>query len=1381
MFRSLKARKKLFALSSIFAIFCNLLQPLALSLVLATPVHAASTPQSDNFTYAGDLHRFDLTLAHVTGHVAYSLYYQTATQTEAVTGGGDSQNGSYQTGIYAGTQSGSSQVGEDVVRGILKTNSSGAQYFVIDGNTITVLAEVPSNSLELSSADSTWLADPSVFGDLQTGVTYHAPFDSRVSVHFTTLPDHPGNLSFHQLTLSSTQVAETGALTNQGYEITSDMPDGTFIYSLTLPNPAPSTPVSVQYSEDGTSFAQADQVSADSSIVTLPSLTHFTIFVVTGIENNSKVRINEFLYHPAPGDSQWIELYNGESSDVSLAGWKLQDADGHELALTGSLSAHTFAKFNVTWLDNTNNLLDGDTITLKKPWILGLYTIIDEVHYYRSPLSLFIGSQAVDNSNLSVGESIGRAQDGGSTWTTFIPPTPGYSNLGDHTAPVVTHHITPAPNGQGWNNSDPTITWTVSDPDSPITSLSCDPITITTESDQTVVSCIATSGGGTTTDSLTIKLDKTIPSTPNLLSPVDGVYRHTSDSNYSEWSTVTDLSGVGYRYQSASDPGFTHLYYDSNDYGPLLTATKIMNPNEPEVSYYWRVQACNGAGLCSAWSSPWQIHIDNTTPSVPLLTWPINGIFTSDNTPLMQWDDSTDNLGVAGYLYRVYYHCANPSDFNTCSQIYPDSLGLWLTASEYQAGATADGIYYWQVRSQDFAGNQSDWSESEQVTLDTVSPATPVGIYYRNTDRNLAVSCGQSTNAKHLDVYWTATSEPDFDHYEYISYNADGSTGPLRTFTTNYFNASWWTIPAEGTYGVQIRAVDKAGNKSPWSGGTQGVAYSCKYITDWTAPILTTQTTFGSTWYSTPKTSDFTYTDGASGIVSGTPVTCDISSEGMGQTCVVTPHVCDAAGNCNNNEVTSSAANLDFTAPESVITAPANPGSGSTIYTNAWTGEIQGTATDTLSGISRVQVSIHNSAGLYFNGTSFVSSAAEILLDATYSEGIWHYTGLTAPLEDSYAIRSHATDLALNVENTYQLTVVYDHTIPEVALAIDPSIPDAQNGWYRTRPTLTLTGHDSHLDLVEYQWDSQLGTWSPYTTPLVQSSEGVHVLYYRAHDLSGNYSDIGIKNLQWDQTALSDGPLNLRVSQNPTSHDQVTLTWDSASDNTGIDHYEVQWKLGSVVHTDEVANNLRTHDLTDLTEGDWTVIVRAFDGSGQSKEASLTLTVDRTAPSAPRLTLTGTTAGSASLSWNSVEGASSYLIWYGTQPGTYLYGANVGNTTNYTVQGLGAGSYYFIVSAHDAAGNGSVNSNEVATGALIGAAGIAPGTPATGFTTTPAVLGAHTDNQDTSAPSTTTATGVVLGTNITSWLTLIMHFAWIWLPLLLLLIFIFFKSHQKRH
>jgi hypothetical protein len=202
--------------------------------------------------------------------------------------------------------------------------------------------------------------------------------------------------------------------------------------------------------------------------------------------------------------------------------------------------------------------------------------------------------------------------------------------------------------------------------------------------------------------------------------------------------------------------------------------------------------------------------------------------------------------GAVKYEYKTTY------ELNGVSQTYQDTsdAGNYVlsgpTIIRHNSGAP-ESTYSWQVRGIDSNGNPGRWSDVSDVTVDHTAPAVPTGIYYKDTANGDRVDCGQKTSAKNLSVYWNANTETDLDHYEYISYNADGSTGPLREFTTNYFDASWWTIPVEGTYGAQIRAVDKAGNKSDWSGGAQSVQNSCTYATDWTAP--TAKLVFPTTGY----------------------------------------------------------------------------------------------------------------------------------------------------------------------------------------------------------------------------------------------------------------------------------------------------------------------------------------------------------------------------------------------------------------------------------------------------------------------------------------------------------------------------------------------------
>ena len=89
------------------------------------------------------------------------------------------------------------------------------------------------------------------------------------------------------------------------------------------------------------------------------------------------------------------------------------------------------------------------------------------------------------------------------------PPPPA-----DTTAPVITKVVTPAsPDGQnGWYKSNVSVDWTVVDNESAISSQSgCDDFSVTSDQQATTYTCTATSAGGTSSDSVSIKRDATKP------------------------------------------------------------------------------------------------------------------------------------------------------------------------------------------------------------------------------------------------------------------------------------------------------------------------------------------------------------------------------------------------------------------------------------------------------------------------------------------------------------------------------------------------------------------------------------------------------------------------------------------------------------------------------------------------------------------------------------------------------------------------------------------------------------------------------------------------------------------------------------------------------
>ena len=86
----------------------------------------------------------------------------------------------------------------------------------------------------------------------------------------------------------------------------------------------------------------------------------------------------------------------------------------------------------------------------------------------------------------------------------------------DSTPPAVTPTSSPATPGgaNGWYHGDVGLTWTVSEPDSPLTSASgCDPRTVVTDGVASFT-CTAVSPGGTTSVPVTVKRDSVPPTAP---------------------------------------------------------------------------------------------------------------------------------------------------------------------------------------------------------------------------------------------------------------------------------------------------------------------------------------------------------------------------------------------------------------------------------------------------------------------------------------------------------------------------------------------------------------------------------------------------------------------------------------------------------------------------------------------------------------------------------------------------------------------------------------------------------------------------------------------------------------------------------------------------
>ena len=315
-------------------------------------------------------------------------------------------------------------------------------------------------------------------------------------------------------------------------------------------------------------------------------------------------------------------------------------------------------------------------------------------------------------------------------------------------------------------------------------------------------------------------VDNTAPTIPTATFTANGVSVPTN--GYTRSKTFT------FNLSSSEDTTRYQLKYWNNILGSPYKESNPWNPTDlsgystglgvyndqfmqGEGKHYFSFSACDAVGNCSAYSDPFVVTYDETPPSVPALESPIGGAYIKDNTPLMQWANSSDDYSdVKGYYYRVFHNCADISDSSTCSGVYPYLTGLWRTDSQYQAGSTPDGMYYWQVMAEDNAGNKSSWSNLEKVTIDTTAPEVKV-ISHNDGDF----------------VHGTVTitgeiSDINLSHYWFVIVDLNGTEvagpGTVPSKDENITTSFTWDTTknvADGKYIIKLEAKDLAGNKNP--------------------------------------------------------------------------------------------------------------------------------------------------------------------------------------------------------------------------------------------------------------------------------------------------------------------------------------------------------------------------------------------------------------------------------------------------------------------------------------------------------------------------------------------------------------------------------------
>lgn len=268
----------------------------------------------------------------------------------------------------------------------------------------------------------------------------------------------------------------------------------------------------------------------------------------------------------------------------------------------------------------------------------------------------------------------------------------------------------------------------------------------------------------------TIDVDRTPPTPPGLL---DGTT--PSPRPQLTWGAAADpgatASGVaGYRVYRG---------------GALVATVEGASYRDdailPQGSHTYVVRAIDRAGNASAPTDPRAILLDSAPPPQPT---GLGATTPTRTAPSISWrSGGADNL----------------SGFDRYEVLRDGELVAETTSPAYlDADLAVEGVHDYRVRAVDVAGNRSAPSSVLTAIYDPVPPPPPVGF-----------AVDTPTRLPHL--VWDAVDDDDTGASGVARYAVYRDGQLVGTSTTTSFDDG--TVPAPGSYGYQVRAVDAAGNE----------------------------------------------------------------------------------------------------------------------------------------------------------------------------------------------------------------------------------------------------------------------------------------------------------------------------------------------------------------------------------------------------------------------------------------------------------------------------------------------------------------------------------------------------------------------------------------
>ena len=241
-----------------------------------------------------------------------------------------------------------------------------------------------------------------------------------------------------------------------------------------------------------------------------------------------------------------------------------------------------------------------------------------------------------------------------------------------------------------------------------------------------------------------IIINPILPSAPATVSPTHKQFIMDNTPTF-VWEAVEHA--ITYDLQISANNKFTNVALIELNIGDT---TFTLTDSLPDGRYYWRVRGVNDVLETGPWSAVRYFNVDTANPDAPKLKSPSDQARKTDTTPSFSWKSAA---GAKFYQLEILDNELVP----VLSTDYRSKTSYTVQTSE----ALESGRYYWHVRSQDQAGNVSDWSEARQLDISFLRlPAE--GAFITDTTPQMAWFNVPNATAYRVQIS-TQGSDPDFE------------------------------------------------------------------------------------------------------------------------------------------------------------------------------------------------------------------------------------------------------------------------------------------------------------------------------------------------------------------------------------------------------------------------------------------------------------------------------------------------------------------------------------------------------------------------------------------------------------------------------------------